>query len=805
MTKRTLSVCLAFVLLLGTLVGCSKNETKTDDSGQNTQQETIPELASQYAYQPQYFDLPEPIQWISRSCVSGSTLYFTASILSGQDTYIDKDGNEVSYDTYSEGLFRFEPDSGECVQLVNYVDKPDVEDLDDGTQIFRSSNSSAQIHALAAGTDGTLWIYRRTDLYTDDGEMGPSLSELIQLDAHGTLLRTIIPANEEDPNSTGDWGYSYLDTLLSDDKGYVYTYDYQTVNVYGPDGSFVFSKSADELSGQLCQLSAGEVGALITYNDGKMAFKQLDPETKNWGKETPVSSRAWSLQPGNDVYRYFFIDGGNIFGERKDTGEVEKVVDWLACDVDSNTIGYNRLGFLADGRIATVTLGHSYDGTRERQRILVLSRMDAADVQQKTELTLACFSLDYNLRSQIVKFNQTSTDCRIVVRDYAEYADGEDYYAGLTVFNTEVLAGKIPDLIVGNMMLPIRQYAARGMLENLWPYLDADPGYSRDKLMTRPVEAAQVDGKLYQLPINFGITTAVGLGRIVGDYTTWTLADVKNALSKLPEGAMVFNQYYTQSEMLMYCVAMNAKGFMDWQNGTCNFDSDEFRALLEFVKPLPAEFSWQSDEEYESDFTRMKSGKQLLYPMNLNDFDNIYYTFAALDHDIRFVGFPREDGSSGSAFTASVTLCITTACKDKAGAWAFVRSALSEEYQKNLWNFPILRSAFDAMAGKAMTQEYQTDANGSQVLDENGDPIPISSGGMSYGDEPMIELYAVTQEQYDTVMELIESTTNFLDYDQSVLSIITEEAAGYLAGDRSVEEASRLIQSRVNLYIQEQK
>ena len=97
MTKRTLSICLAFVLLLGTLAGCSKNETKTDNSGQNTQQETIPELASQYAYQPQYFDLPEPIQWISRSCVSGSTLYFTASILSGQDTYIDKDGNEVSY------------------------------------------------------------------------------------------------------------------------------------------------------------------------------------------------------------------------------------------------------------------------------------------------------------------------------------------------------------------------------------------------------------------------------------------------------------------------------------------------------------------------------------------------------------------------------------------------------------------------------------------------------------------------------------------------------------------------------------
>lgn len=56
-----------------------------------------------------------------------------------------------------------------------------------------AATAAPRIHALAAGTDGTLWIYRRTDLYTDDGEMGPSLSELIQLDAHGTLLRTIIP------------------------------------------------------------------------------------------------------------------------------------------------------------------------------------------------------------------------------------------------------------------------------------------------------------------------------------------------------------------------------------------------------------------------------------------------------------------------------------------------------------------------------------------------------------------------------------------------------------------------------------
>ena len=117
--------------------------------------------------------------------------------------------------------------------------------------------------------------------------------------------------------------------------------------------------------------------------------------------------------------------------------------------------------------------------------------------------------------------------------------------------------------------------------------------------------------------------------------------------------------------MLQYCVAMNAESFMNWQDGTCNFDSDEFRALLEFVKPFPAEYDWQSDSDnYESDYTRLKNGKQLLYPTSLSGFSDLYYTFAALNNDIRFVGFPREDGSSGNAFNASCTLSISTTCKD---------------------------------------------------------------------------------------------------------------------------------------------
>ena len=81
----------------------------------------------------------------------------------------------------------------------------------------------------------------------------------------------------------------------------------------------------------------------------------------------------------------------------------------------------------------------------------------------------------------------------------------------------------------------------------------------------------------------------------------------------------------------------------------------------------------------------------------------------------------------------------------------------------------------------------------------------IAKGGYSSDGSTMIDLYAMTQEQYDAVLALIDSTTTFVDYDQNVLDIISDEAAGYFAGSKTVEEASKLIQSRVSLYIQEQK
>ncbi len=42
-------------------------------------------------------------------------------------------------------------------------------------------------------------------------------------------------------------------------------------------------------------------------------------------------------------------------------------------------------------------------------------------------------------------------------------------------------------------------------------------------------------------------------------------------------------------------------------------------------------------------------------------------------------------------------------------------------------------------------------------------------------------------------------------YDTSIYEIVNEEAASYFNGDKSLDEVASLIQSRVNIYVNEQR
>ena len=53
--------------------------------------------------------------------------------------------------------------------------------------------------------------------------------------------------------------------------------------------------------------------------------------------------------------------------------------------------------------------------------------------------------------------------------------------------------------------------------------------------------------------------------------------------------------------------------------------------------------------------------------------------------------------------------------------------------------------------------------------------------------------------------ELPFEKRKLLNYDQSILDIVMSEAQAYFAGQKSADEVARLVQSKVNIYVNEQR
>ena len=62
-----------------------------------------------------------------------------------------------------------------------------------------------------------------------------------------------------------------------------------------------------------------------------------------------------------------------------------------------------------------------------------------------------------------------------------------------------------------------------------------------------------------------------------------------------------------------------------------------------------------------------------------------------------------------------------------------------------------------------------------------------------------------TQAQYDQIMELYHAIDTIQTEDSALWDIVSEQVQPYFAGDKSVDEVIRQIQSRVEIYVNELK
>ena len=839
-TKRMLALLLAALMIVGLFAGCSKDETKDPgktDPGNSLIDQTKPsQTTAKYAYKADYFDLavPDGVQYVNQICAAGTTLYLTASMQGEEITNTDPDTGETwSYYDSRLGVLTIDPDTGICTELSN-LQLP---------QVPEGAEGGVNCYNMIGSDDGTLWMlvnvyatqYELPDDFdpnTDSKWNYPSTdingSYLMHIAADGSTIASLdlSDTNNED-NEDGMSGN--LSSFAVDAAGNLYVSDYNNIYVLDAEGNVQFKLDGSQYNGSLCRLNAQQVGVMwYNYTDDVNAadengqyFVPIDLETKDWGEKVKLPSNVESILPGDDAYDFYYTYNNNIYGYAAKTDTKEKLVDWLACDVDTNNMsGY---AMLSDSRVAALMQDWSTDPTT--YQLIVLHRVDASEIKEKKVLTLACMYLDWNLRSMIVEYNKTNDEYRINVVDYSEYATDDDYNAGVTKLTTEIISGSVPDIFLTSN-LPIDKYAAKGVVADLNTFMDGGNGLSRDYFVPQVMSALEKDGKLYELPTSFSVQTAYALSSIASQYDTWNVAAVQDAMTQLQEGATVFSDGWTKNTALSNCLSRNLSAFVDWTTGKCEFDSEAFQQLLAFCNSFPAETSdgdgaiayassadiAVDDAMWESDATRITNGKQLMSTIEMYSFDSYIWSVYAIRDKITFTGYPTEDGS-GSSFGLQMPMAISSVTKYPDAAWDFVCSIIKKmntiDENNYYYGFPISQAAFDAEMTDIMTEQYQLDENGEQVdWDGDGEPDKAIRGSyetMENGETVYKDVYALTQEDIDQILGVINNTHSVYDYDQEILDIITDEVAAYFAGDKDVQTTASMIQSRVNLYVQEQR
>lgn len=839
-TKRMLALLLAALMIVGLFAGCSKDGTKdpgkTDSSGSLIDQTKPSQTTAKYAYKADYLDLtmPDGVQYLNQICAAGTTLYASVGIQGEEIVNTDPTTGETwSYYNTRLSMLTIDPDTGTCTELTN-LDLP---------QVPEGAEGSVDCYNMIGSDDGTLWMlvnvyatqYELPDDFdpnTDSKWNYPSTdingSYLMHIAADGSTIASLdlSDTNNED-NEDGMSGN--LSSFAVDAAGNLYVSDYNNIYVLDAEGNVQFKLDGSQYNGSLCRLNAQQVGVMwYNYTDDVNAsdengqyFVPIDLETKDWGEKVKLPSNVWSIFPGDDAYDFYYAYNNNIYGYAAKTDTKEKLVDWLACDVDTNNMsGY---AMLSDSRVAALMQDWSTDPTT--YQLIVLHRVDASEIKEKKVLTLACMYLDWNLRSMIVEYNKTNDEYRINVVDYSEYATDDDYNAGVTKLTTEIISGSVPDIFLTSN-LPIDKYAAKGVIADLNTFMDGGNGLSRDYFVPQVMSALEKDGKLYELPTSFSVQTAYALSSIASQYDTWNVAAVQDAMTQLQEGATVFSNGWTKNTALSNCLSRNLSAFVDWTTGKCEFDSEAFQQLLAFCNSFPAETSdgdgaiayassadiAVDDAMWDSDATRITNGKQLMSTIGMYSFDSYIWNVYAIRDKITFTGYPTEDGS-GSSFELQMPMAISSVTKYPDAAWDFVCSIIKKmntiDENNYYYGFPISQAAFDAEMTDIMTEQYQLDENGEQVdWDGDGEPDKAIRGSyetMENGETVYKDVYALTQEDIDQILGVINSTRSVYDYDQEILDIITDEVAAYFAGDKDVQTTANMIQSRVNLYVQEQR
>ena len=656
------------------------------------------------------------------------------------------------------------------------------------------------ISTFGVDAAGNLWMFKYHEAYKpNDDSYRESKALLSKYGPDGTELATA-----DITEATNGSGYFYSNTVCFNAEGDLCTSSDRTV--------YVFDSETAELDFTIEEM--GYINSVISTNKGEvviivqpqmeMEIKTIDFAAKKAGPAQIYTGSVYfnTVAPGSGDYSFYTTQSDCIYGVKLETMTTDVVVSFINSDVDSSNI--TRLASTPDGDFIV----SSHDWNNNESSIVYLTPNPDPVVTGKQLITIGAVYLDYTTRAVIRQFNLSSTTARISVIDYSQYNTAENYNAGMTKLDMDILGGKAPDIICFQGLQP-EKYASKGILEDMLPYIEADPDIMLEDLFDNIIEAGKIDGKLYRLITTFSISSLVGKTSIVGNMGEFTAAKLNEIATQYPDAEIM--SLTSADNWLMSCLSMALSDYIDWTTGLCSFNSPEFIELLKTSTLFPKEINYDAIyNDYENYNLTMnenlRDNKTLLQNSGLNRIREIRSTLELFGEDISFVGYPTKDGG-GSLIYPQQDYGISASSKNKDAAWSFIKMFLTGEVDSmDRWSQSISRKEFEQQATDEMIPLADRDfSKGVEIVEffPGGGASMMMANSLSEINLTDYPNYELTQKEVDLARSVIESATRVYASDQTIMGIITEELAAFMGGAKTAEDVAQIIQSRVSIYVSE--
>ena len=514
----------------------------------------------------------------------------------------------------------------------------------------------------------------------------------------------------------------------------------------GADGTEL-AKSGD-IGGRLLQLVCVD-GAVFVRVEGDAIYQtekivRLDAQTLE--TETEFSCDGLDIQGMGKAAdgTLLLISGEYLLRPDFDAGTLTAILHW-ADNANTSVNNYRSILETGTGFFAwnsDIEAACFYEKLPEGETL-----------EDPTVITLFAGTGSYDIEIAAANFQKLYPQYRIDIT-----AAESDEQTELAL--TELGAGKGYDMY----LLYDTQWAQLDdavFFEDLTRWMEADSTKPLERIRPSVLRQVQKNGGVYRLPVDYTILTYAADPEQLPDCRPETV------LRACEQGDDTLYPFARNSDYSSQMAKRCAIDYVVAAQETCNFECDSFYAQLALLRRQQ-----EALDALPKNLDVAATCDGLLYYYVILSADSIVYqpgryVYPELKQYV-YYAYP-SDYDSGCQLDFNSLLSINTKSEQKAGALAFLSYLLSESYQQSMNYLPVSDTVLQEQFAQLLAQEK------------------------------------ITQENIDTFYALVDHAQK-PDYPtEPIEQIILEEMAAYLDGAIDEKTTAERIQSRVSLYLMEQK